>query len=248
MAAAVRMEPQDSGGRQRRVRRHDAVSGVGHCRQGRLCGCGHRHRPRRRQRGFRPRASRKARGLRVSRDPRDDGDGENDRDRTLRYASVAGVLQFVLDGRAPGPDRSAALSRRLRRHRRWRPVLGSDAAVCRARLAEHLRQPLAGGRHPGEQVSDDSPGGARQVRCARWRERRCPRGSVAMLVRLRDVEVHRWRSSRLPDHGSGRDRGGHDIADPRSEERRFAAPWSLLSWIGTRMGRCGRTVTVRRIA
>src|SRR5205085_2256069 len=63
---------------------------------------------------------------RGARRSRDDGHGESCRRRVLRQRADGGVLQRLLDGWTPGAHGRAALSRRLRRHRRRR------ARECRA--------------------------------------------------------------------------------------------------------------------
>ena len=151
-------------------------------------------------------------------------------------------------GGQAGADRGAALSGGLRRDRRRRRVVGSDAALCRARRLERLRQPRTGRGHSAEQVPDDPRRRAERLRRRGRREGRRDRGSGAMRVRLRHADVLGRRSRRLPDEAAGRDRESDGVADRRSTERRRPASGPLLSRVGTGMGRRRRAGAVRRIA
>ena len=236
LAAAVRMESEAAGARQRRSRRNHSVPGARERGEGGLCRCRHRYRSRRRQRRFRGRASGEARRLRVSRDPRDDRVGEDARRRALRRAAGEVLLQLVLDGRTAGADRSAAVSRGLRRHRRRRSVVGPDAALRRARLSERLRQPRTGRRHSAEQVPDDARRGAQRVRREGRRQGRRDRESD------RDVRSTSRRSpatatiGRLPDEAASRDRESDVVADHGSHRAaRSCIPAATIpdrSWDG----------------
>ena len=145
LAAGLGMERQVSGGGQRRLRRRRALPGHGSRGAGRLRDGGHRYRPRRQHRRVRPRPSREGGGLRLSRHPRDDGGRQARHRRALRPGPAVLVLQRLLTGRPPGDHQRAALSGRLRRHRRRRGGMGSDAQPRRAAGAEPDDEPLAGG-------------------------------------------------------------------------------------------------------
>ena len=148
------------------------------------------------------------RRLRASRRARNGRHGEGDREALLRAPRQQSVLELLLERRPARAHRSAALSRRLRRHRRECPVGRSDGLHDRrdlepARVCGDARVP--GQARVGRRSSDAA------VRCRRRFARRPHRRSAAMLVRscARRSELHgRQRSlvslfdSRRSSHGA----------------------------------------------
>ena len=89
----------------------------------------HQHRPRRAQgtgRELRDEQPAKGHRLRLPCGACDGGGRQGHRQGLLRAAGGSVLLELLLERRTAGPDRSPALPRRLRRHRRQRAVGGAD--------------------------------------------------------------------------------------------------------------------------
>ena len=146
------------------------------------------------------------------------------------------VLQRLLDRRTPGAHRSAALSRRLRRHRRRRVRVGRHAHARgpRRRSARWLNA-QSRRRDSAGQVPDDSRRRARRVRRARRREGRRDREPAAVPLRLREARVQGRRRPGLPDAGTSGIGESADVADQRSKtgkviDERHLWPGAELGW------------------
>ena len=172
MAARVGVEREVPGGRQRRLERHHRVSGARGRADARLRRRLHRHRPHRQQRQLRLRPSREADRLRLPRRPRDDGARQGDRRRLLRQGARVCVLGRLLVGGQTGSQGSAALSRRLRRHRQRRAGECLDAPGGELRLDRAGDAGEFGELRVTREVRAPAPGGARRLRRARRREGR----------------------------------------------------------------------------
>ena len=126
-------------------------------------------------------------------------DGEGADAGALRQGAALLVLHRMLDGRAAGSERSAALSRRLRRH---------PLGCAGDQLAEAARRAALGapGDARGEELRPDvqarsgGGGGDRGVRRDRRREGRRDRGSAALhpTIRRRSSGRRRAAAARSP--------------------------------------------------
>ncbi len=142
VAARPRLEPEVSGGRQRRRRRRHQLRRDGRGDSPRIRHELDRHRPRRQHHGVRARPPRQVRGLRLSRRSRDDGQRENDRRSVLRHGAGAVVLERLLAGRPSRHHRSHPLPGRLRRDYRGGAGDRAHAAARGAAGIERVRPPL----------------------------------------------------------------------------------------------------------
>ncbi len=204
-APAGRLEPQVPDGWRRRVRRSHRQSGAVR-RQRRLCDGRYRHRSQRRR--HRRELGAEQRGapdqLRLSRGAPHRGDVEGDHPQLLRRPPDARVLLRLLERRASGADGSAALSRRLRRHRRRR----AGGRLHRHRRAVHQgrARAVSGSEEPhaAALARDDAGGGgadSEYVRRARRREGRRDGGSAPVQGRRLDAD----RAERSADDGAESD-------------------------------------------
>ena len=123
-----RLERQVSRRRQWRLRRVDLLQRSGWRARSRVCDGFDRHGAQRRRRRLGTGTPGENRGLRASRHPRDDRESKARRQCLLWKRSEAFVLRQLLERGPAGPDGSAALPRRLRRHHRRR---------ARERLHQH---------------------------------------------------------------------------------------------------------------
>ena len=119
--------------------------------------------------------------LRASRDSRDDGRRQSDGERLLRRRAEALVLQRLLDRRTPGADRGAALSRRLRRHRRRRAgdVTRRSRRSDRSGFARRSADPASA--LPREKLDDAA-------------RRACSRRATGSTARRTACSRIRWRA------------------------------------------------------
>ena len=100
----------------------------------------------------------------------------------LRRGPATVVLRLVLERRPTGADGSAALPRRLRRHRRRRAGRGVDDDHVRVHQ-ERTGDGRSGGARPAAEAAGDREGGGRGLRRARRRAGRRRRSAVDVRVR-----------------------------------------------------------------
>ena len=183
------MERKVSSRGQRRLGRHDFLSGAGRgCGRG-LRGRQHGHRPCRQQRRFRIGTSRKADRHRLPIDSRDDRTGQGHHRRILRQCPEIIVFQRMLPGRQTSHHGGPEISRRLQRHHCGRFGMERHAYACGPGRVEPHRQQDSQRCDPFEQVSDDSQRGTGGLRRAGRRDGRRCRKPDALSIRLRDARL-----------------------------------------------------------
>ena len=213
--------------RRRRSRRHHQLSRDGRGRAQRLCLVVDGHGPRLDRHRVAARSPTHHR-LRLSRDSRDDGEGESRHRNALRARGRVLVLQRLLDGRPARSHDGAALPRRLRRHRLGRagvslhepahgPALDVACDVEEARCRAHAR-----GFHARRRS------GRRAVRCARRSEGRHHHRSQHVQLRSEQAARLPPRADRsaeddLPRRGESA-HGSADLSRPRARRRRRRSP------------------------
>ena len=125
---------------------------------------------------------REGRRLRVPGHPRDDGRRQGDRGRVLRPAGAARVFPRLLERRSAGPDGSAALPGRLRRHHRGRARQRLHASPRPGRLEPAGHGSRSRRLHPGLQGAGHRGGHARAMRRQGRSRRRRGRRPVGMPI------------------------------------------------------------------
>ncbi len=149
-------------------------SGAGRLRAERLRQLVHRHRPQgqchRCPLGAGP--HREDRRLRLPRHSRDRREIQGHRSRVLRRGRQAFLLQQLLQRRAAGPDGSAALPGRLRRHHRRRTGWFLHSYSCVVHLGSAGRRDRSGQLHPSQQIFSHRSRGCGCLRRARRRKGR----------------------------------------------------------------------------
>ena len=228
LAAAVRLERQVPGGRQRRLGRIDPVRRARRGAPARLRRRVHQCRTYRRGRELRARPSGEADRFRLPCGARNRRAEQGGDCRLLRQGAAAVLLQRLLGRRAHGVPGSAALSGRLRRHPRRRARLRPREPE-RADADERESDARPSGQHDSAgQVRGDSPRGARRLRRRRRPEGRPDQRSAELPLRSQGARVQRRRRGGLPDlrRRSPRRRRSTPASSTRRPARRFFRGWS----------------------
>ena len=219
LAAVVRLERQAAGRWQRRIRRHDQLSGDGQRARGWLRGRQHRHRTHRAV-DQHVRERRRADRLRASRDSRDDGRPR--RRRCNGFFGNAPKLSYF-NGCSTGGRQAVTAAQRYPED--FDGIVGgapashtSTQAFGQIWFAQALADPASA--LPREKLDAAARRGAQRVRRARRREGRRARESARLQVRSAGAGVQAGSDSCvLPHAGAGGRRADGSMRVLRIRER-----------------------------